>query len=200
MTPEVTTIPQKITPKKMTLEEYLAYDDGTDQRYELDEGYLIPIPPATGRHEIIVGLLVSYFYQAIQRQGLDLYASANGVQFLTSPQQPRKPDVCLINRQQTEQFWILSAILSTPPVLAVEVVSPESIKRDYQIKHREYAQSGVIEYWIVDPLKEKVTVLLLRDGDYLTQEFVGDQVVRSQLFPDWEIKVAQILNPLGGTI
>lgn len=187
-------------PRKMTLEEYLTYDDGTDQRYELDEGYLILMPPATGRHEVIAGLLLTYFSQAIQHQGLDLYASANGVEFLTRPQQPRKPDVCLISRQQTEQIWLVSAILSTPPVLAVEVVSPESVKRDYQIKLREYAQAGVPEYWIVDPLQEKVTVLLLRNGDYLAQEFVGDEVVRSQLFPNWTIKVEQMLNPLGGTI
>lgn len=192
MTPEVTTIL-----RKMTLEEYLTYDDGTDRCYELDEGYLIPIPPATGQHELIISFLVTYFTQAIDQQKVDLFAYASGMEFLTTPQQPRKPDVCLFSRQQIEQIWLVNAILSTPPVLAVEVVSHESIKRDYQIKRREYAQAGVAEYWIVDPLKEKVTVLLLRDGDYLTQEFVGDQVIRSQLFPDWEMKVAQILNPLG---
>lgn len=46
MTPKSITIP-----RKMNLEEYLTYDDGTDRRYELDEGYLILMPPATGRHE-----------------------------------------------------------------------------------------------------------------------------------------------------
>lgn len=192
MTPQVTAIL-----RKMTLEEYLTYDDGTDRHYELDEGYLILMPPATGRHELIASLLLTYFSQAIQYQGSGLIAYASGVEFLTRPQQPRKPDVCLISRSQVQAIWGVSAILSTPPVLAVEVVSPESVKRDYQTKRREYAQAGVAEYWIVDPLQEKVTVLLLTDGSYLTQEFVGDQVVRSQLFPDWKIKVEQILNPLG---
>ena len=187
-------------PRKITLEEYLTYDDGTDQRYELDEGYLILMPPATGQHELIISFLLTYFFQIIQQQKLDLFAYASGVEFLTRPQQPRKPDVCLISRQQAQAIWGVSAILSTPPMLAVEVVSPESIKRDYQIKLREYAQAGVAKYWIVDPLQEKITVLLLQNGDYLTQEFVGDQVVRSQLFPNWIIKVERILNPLGGTI
>lgn len=191
MTPEVTTIP-----RKMTLEEYLTYDDGTDRRYELDEGYLILMPPATGRHESIIKFLSTYFDRAIQQQGDELIAYSSGVEFLTRPQQPRKPDVCLISRSQAQSIWGVSAILATPPRLAVEVVSPESIKRDYQTKLQEYAQAGVAEYWIVDPLQEKITVLLLRDEDYLTQEFVGDQVVRSQLFPYWTIKVEQILNPL----
>jgi Uma2 family endonuclease len=191
MTPKVTTIL-----KKMTLEEYLTYDDGTDKRYELDEGYLILMPPATGQHELIISFLLTYFTQAIQYQRMDLFAFANGVEFLTRLQQPRKLDVCLISRSQAQSIWGVSAILSTPPVLAVEVVSSESVKRDYQIKRGEYAQAGVVEYWIVDPLQEKVTVLLLRDGDYLTQEFIGDQGVRSQLFSDWEITAEQILNPL----
>ncbi len=187
-------------PRKMTLEEYLTYDDGTDQRYEFDEGYLIFMPPATGQHELIISFLLTYFSQAIQQQKLDLFAYASGVEFLTRPQQPRKPDICLISRQQAQTIWGVSAILSTPPVLAVEVVSPESIKRDYQIKLREYAQAGVPEYWIIDPLQEKITVLLLQKGDYLTQEFVGNQVVRSNLFPNWTIQVEQMLNPLGRTI
>lgn len=81
-------------------------------------------------------------------------------------------------------------------MLAVEVVSPESIKRDYQTKLREYTQAGVPEYWIVDPLQEQVTALLLRSGDYSAQEFIGEQIVRSLLLPSWAVTVDQILNPL----
>jgi len=199
MIPEIAAMSPTII-RKITLEEYLAYDDGSDRCYELDEGNLVLMPPATGKHELIISYLINYFFQFVQEQGLDLFAYPSGIQFLTSPQQPRKPDLCLISRSQAQTIWGVSAILLTPPVLAVEVVSPESVKRDYQIKLREYAQVEVPEYWIVDPLQEKITVLLLRNGDYLSQEFVGDQVVRSQLFPNWTIKVEQILNPLGGII
>lgn len=72
----------------MSLEEYLTYDDGTDRSYELDDGYLILIPPATGQHTLIISFLVTYFTQAIQQQKVDLFAYASGVEFLTSPQQP----------------------------------------------------------------------------------------------------------------
>jgi Uma2 family endonuclease len=41
------------TPLKMTVEEYLTYDDGTDKRYELENGVLIEMPPGTGKHEAI---------------------------------------------------------------------------------------------------------------------------------------------------
>ena len=35
------------TPVKLTFEQYLGYDDGTDNRYELFEGELIPMAPET---------------------------------------------------------------------------------------------------------------------------------------------------------
>ena len=33
--------------RKLTLEEYLVYDDGTDTKYELIDGGLVEIPPET---------------------------------------------------------------------------------------------------------------------------------------------------------
>jgi Uma2 family endonuclease len=36
--------------KRLTFEEYLAYDDGTDKRYELVDGELIPMSLGSGQH------------------------------------------------------------------------------------------------------------------------------------------------------
>ena len=45
------------------------------------------------------------------------------------------------------------------PALAAEVVSRGSVERDYETKREEYLAYGLLEYWIVDPLKRQVTVL-----------------------------------------
>ncbi|MEH1857333.1 MAG: Uma2 family endonuclease [Nostoc sp.] len=39
-----------ITTSKLTFEEYLKYDDGTDIRYELVNGELIPMSLGSGQH------------------------------------------------------------------------------------------------------------------------------------------------------
>ncbi|GAB4539170.1 MAG: hypothetical protein Tsb0014_29390 [Pleurocapsa sp.] len=44
--------------------------------------------------------------------------------------------------------------------------SPDSIKRDYRYKRSEYAALGVNEYWIVDPIEQRVTILVLDEGLY----------------------------------
>ena len=40
--------------KLMTVDEFMAWEDGTDARYELDEGVAVPMSPPAGPHGTIV--------------------------------------------------------------------------------------------------------------------------------------------------
>jgi Uma2 family endonuclease len=54
-----------------------------------------------------------------------------------------------------------------PPDLAMEIVSPESVNRDYFLKRSLYEQNRVPEYWIIDEMERRVTLLRLgADGKY----------------------------------
>jgi Uma2 family endonuclease len=51
--------------------------------------------------------------------------------------------------------------------LAIEIVSPESKKRDRKTKFEEYAQAGIPEYWLIDPDKQTAEFYLLdKRGKY----------------------------------
>lgn len=50
----------------------------------------------------------------------------------------------------------------------VEVVGEHDPSRDWVTKRHEYAQAGVPEYWIVDPRKGTIVVLLLEGEAYRT--------------------------------
>jgi Uma2 family endonuclease len=53
------------------------------------------------------------------------------------------------------------------PDVAMEIVSPESIERDYEMKRALYEAAGVPEYWIIDEMAQKVTLLRLgANGKY----------------------------------
>jgi Uma2 family endonuclease len=180
------------TPLKMTIEEYLAYDGGTDKCYELENGVLIEMPPGTGKHEAIIALLLVRFFLEKQRLGLMLEPRSNGVEVLTHTQ-IRRPDVLVMTQQQATIIENTSAILKTAPPLIVEVVSPESKNRDYNLKTLEYAEFGVNEYWIVDPLQNQVTVCLLQGKVYDQIIFTGTQQVVSPIFPEINLTAQQIL-------
>ncbi|MBN3990481.1 MAG: Uma2 family endonuclease [Nostoc sp. NMS2] len=182
------------TPIKIsTLEEYINFDDGTDKRYELENGVLLEMPPGTGKHEAIITLLLVRFFLEIQKMGLPLQPCPNGTEVLTN-KQPRRPDICVITNQQAQSIESTSAILKTAPPLLVEVVSPESVDRDYNQKTSKYAVIGVIEYWIVDPLKNKVTVCLLDNDSYKQTVFTGNQQIISQIFSELTLTAQQVLS------
>ncbi len=86
-----------------------------------------------------------------------------------------------------------SAVCQTSPLLVVEVVSPDSIKRDYRYKRSEYAALEIPEYWIVDPLESKISVLLWDDGLYEEFTFTENQVIKSKTFPDLKLTVKEML-------
>jgi Uma2 family endonuclease len=87
-----------------------------------------------------------------------------------------------------------SAVCETSPLLVVEIVSPDSIKRDYRFKRSEYAALEISEYWIVDPLALKISVLCWEDGLYEEFVFVGEEEIDSQLFPELKLTVNQVLS------
>ena len=61
---------------------------------------------------------------------------------------------CRYDPRRGNDFW-------TGADLVVEVVSPDDPSRDTQDKRLDYAEAGIPEYWIVNPLDETVTVLVL---------------------------------------
>ncbi|MBD2680697.1 Uma2 family endonuclease [Nostoc paludosum FACHB-159] len=68
----------------------------------------------------------------------------------------------------------------------------ESIDRDYNQKTCEYAVMGVVEYWIVDTLENKVTVCLLNQGSYKQTVFIPHQRIVSQTFPELTLTIQQV--------
>ena len=63
-------------------------------------------------------------------------------------------------------------------ILAVEVLSPSTRRKDPFYKRSKYEDAAVPSYWIVDPEEPSITALELVDGRYVTVgEATGDQPV-----------------------
>jgi len=179
------------TATQISFEDYLAYDDGTDNRYELVDGKLILMNPPRGLHLLIADLLDMNFKAEIQRLRQP-WRSLREAGVRTGANKSRLADLCIVTIEQVREIIDESAVFQSPPLLIVEIVSPDSIKRDYRYKRSEYAALEVPEYWIVDPLEAKVTVLLLEEGLYEEVVYTGSQQVKSLTFPEQSLTVEQI--------
>jgi Uma2 family endonuclease len=189
-----------IATQKLTFEEYLAYDDGTDTRYELVDGELVPMSLGTGKHGAIIRFVVQQFEDAITRSG-QLWVPLPALVGVRSPRgrnwdTSRIPDVTVLSAAQWEAMSDREAIINfnePPPILVVETVSPSSKTDDYRSKRSEYGLLEISEYWIVDPLEAKITLCILEHQFYDSTEFRGDDLIQSLTFPDLNLTAAQIL-------
>jgi Uma2 family endonuclease len=73
-----------------------------------------------------------------------------------------EPDIVFVTKRRRAK--ILSGRIDGPADLAVEIVSPESERRDYVLKREKYEHFGVREYWIIDEVKQTATFLRLDPG------------------------------------
>jgi len=189
------------TTNRLTLAEYLHYNDGTDTRYELVNGELIPMSLGTGKHGEVTDFLNSQFCAEIQSTQ-QAWVSKQMVICIQSPRggrwdSVRIPDVVVLPLEQWRNLQNREAVITLnepPPLLIVEVVSESTKRTDYGAKQAEYSVLNIPEYWIVDPLESKITVLTLIDKWYESIEFTGGDVIQSTTFPHLQLTAEQIFT------
>jgi Uma2 family endonuclease len=194
--------------ERLSLTEYLTYDDGTDTRYELVNGELVPMSLGTGEHGEISEFLNESLKEEIKKTNLP-WTSKDMKIGVQSPRAGRGdtvriPDIAIIPIEQWDKLKKKEAVipLNDPsPILVIEVVSPSTAKDDYRAKHSEYAVLDIPEYWIIDPIKAQVTICSLLDGAYDDQIFLGEETLTSgrsetivsPTFPELDLTAEQIL-------
>lgn len=186
--------------QRLTFAEYLVYDDGTDTNYELVSGELVPMGLGTGLHGDITEALYSSLQHEVKRLKLS-WAVKHMTVGVQSPRggawdTSRIPDITVLQLDQWKMLRQREAVITLdqpPPLLVVEVVSPSTKRTDYRANLTEYAVLNIGEYWVVDPLLDRVTVCLLVEGSYDTEVFEGTDLVKSPLFAELNLTAKQIL-------
>lgn len=182
--------------KFFTLEDYLAYNDGTDARYELVDGALVEMPPESDENNDIAkrlfAELLKYFPIAlIAYKDTEIEVSGRRARC-------RLPDLLVHTEESKAALAGMTRATLTrdmpPPALVMEVVSPGSANRarDYRYKRTEYAARGISEYWIVDLELRQITICRWDDGQYEDTVFKGSDRLQSTIIPTWQLTPDQI--------
>lgn len=100
-----------------------------------------------------------------------------------------EPDIAFVKKERLH--LVREGHIAGAPDAAMEIVSPESVNRDYHKKRTLYERAGVAEYWIIDEEMRKVTLLRLdHTGKYREVRSVRG-ILRSQVIkgfwlrPEW---------------
>jgi Uma2 family endonuclease len=162
--------------------------------HEWVQGVVIKKPPITERHD----LLSAYF-----RTVLDAYFDLNPVGKVLS--QPfvmrldvigsfREPDLQIILKDNPGQLTDTAMI--GPADICIEIISPESVERDYVQKFSEYEKAGVREYWIIDPIRQRCDFNRRGEaGVYTVIAPDGNGHYRTPLLPRLALHVPTLWQP-----
>jgi Uma2 family endonuclease len=184
-------------PQKMSLEEYLTYDDGTDTRYELVDGVLVEM----GTESTIAMFLVETFLRmGVNRRQIGMKQKIQVDSDYVSAREPdlviHSEDSALAIKGRKEACLKLQ---EPHPLIAIEVVSPgnpgtDNYDRDYKHKPDEYAARGIPEYWLIDPARQVVLIHTLAGSEYQATRYIGNQAITSATFPALTLTAVQLLT------
>lgn len=157
-------------------------------RWELLEGELVMTPSPRTVHQRVA------FRLAVLLDG----AVGEGVEVLPAPidvhlsaRTVLQPDVVVVRTDQLVDEGVTGA-----PVLAVEVLSPSTRRRDLQAKPELLERSGCAHYWVVDPDEVSLRAWSLTEGRYVLRvHAVGDDEVRLTDPAALAFRVSDLLAP-----
>ena len=141
-------------PKVYTSEDYWNLPEG--ERAELIDGCLYAMAPPSRIHQRLVMELSGTIRDFIRKHhgNCQVYPAPFAVNLDAGDKNWVEPDISVI----CDSNKLTDRGCTGSPDLIFEIVSPASRKMDYSLKNMIYSESGVREYWIVDPAKERVTV------------------------------------------
>jgi Uma2 family endonuclease len=173
-----------------SVEQYLRLTDQTNRLIEFTDGRIEVLPMPTENHQAMLEWLFLALRVFIERLGGKVRFAP--LRLLMRDGKFREPDILLIRNandpRRQNRYWLGAD-------LVVEIVSEDNPERDTKIKRGDYADAGVPEYWIVDPLNTTITVLVL-DGDEYAEHGVfhrGDQAT-SKLLDGFNISVDELFD------
>ena len=104
-----------------------------------------------------------------------------------------EPDVCFFGSAKADSFDPKQMQFPAPD-LVVEVLSSSTAENDRGIKYRDYAQSGVTEYWIIDPEAKMVEQYILQDEKYELRIKSDSGEIHSVAVPGFTIPIRAIFD------
>ena len=178
--------------RKLTYDDFLLFpDDG--QRHELIDGEHYVTPSPNTRHQELSRRLVRaiILYQEIHPGGRLYYAPLDVV---FTDVDVVEPDVLFVADDQ--MHIVTSEHVRGAPALVVEILSKWTRRRDRQTKRDLYDRAGVREYWVIDPIENRLAVHRRReDGRLGAVADLGEQdTLTTPLLPGFALGLGGLFS------
>ncbi len=178
-------------PGEWTYEDYLDLpDDGS--RYEIIWGELYMTPAPNIRHQMTSGELEFALRTFVKTHNLGVVLDAPCDVLLEPDGTPVEPDILFVSKERNH--IVTAKNVNGAPDLIIEILSPSNPEHDRMRKFELYKESGVAEYWIVDPEARTIEVFVLRENKYLLLgRYEAGQAAVSEVLPGFSVAVNDVI-------
>lgn len=188
-----------ITTNLMTADEFLRWvqrPENRNRHFELVRGEVFEMPPPGKFHGFVcgnVGGILRNF--AIQRGRGYVCTNDAGMIVEEDPDTVRGPDVTFYEDDETAGD-MQRGYAAQPPLLAVDVLSPEDRVNRTVIRVTQMMRFGVALVWVVDPEARDVNVYRPESDPYLVDE--AEELTGEDVLPDFRCKVGEFFQMPSG--
>lgn len=175
--------------KFYTEEDYYRLPE--DIRAELIEGNLIYNQAAPSRiHQTILSELHTIINNYIKAKSGNcrIYPAPFAVRLKKDRNTIVEPDLSII----CDRSKLTDRGCTGAPDWIIEIISPSTSSHDYVLKLNLYADAGVREYWIVDPLKESIFVYYLEQEHFKAEAYTFRDRIKVNIYEDLFIDFARL--------
>ena len=196
----ITSLSQLDENQTYTYGDYLLWQ--LKESVELIRGKVFRMSPAPNLvHQRIAGELTAQFVTFFRGKRCQVFPAPFDVRLPTptgksDPSTVVQPDLCVVcDLQKLDQQGCNGA-----PDLIIEILSPGNSNKEMREKFEVYEESGVREYWLVNPTEKAVFVYLLNDeGAFIgLQPLTEEQTAIPHLFPDLHIDLKEVFRAIPG--
>lgn len=174
--------------KYVSFEEYLKLREESDERLEYIDGVICMSPSPSIKHQLVSSNLHIEFGIYLKGRSCKVFSAPTDIQLSREDVEDKKiviPDLSIICDQNnfTDNRYI------GVPTLIVEILSPSNQGHDLVTKFNLYMKYGVKEYWIINPMKQAITVYALNlEGLYEQADIkVGSGIIESVVLEGFKV-------------
>ena len=182
--------------KTYTYSDYMLWH--FKERVELIRGKIFKMSPAPNtNHQRLITNITRQFIKFFDKNACQLFIAPFDVRLpIASTQkdttvvQPDMGIICDLSKLDEQGC-------NGAPDLVVEILSPGNTRHEMRTKFDLYEESGVQEYWIVEPANQTVLIYTLQGNTYIgLQPYTSEDIIESPLFPEMKINAEDLFYNL----
>ena len=178
-----------------TTEEHIYTEDDyyrlpENFRAELIDGQIYCQAAPSRIHQEVLSFLHATIYAYIKekRGTCKVYPAPFAVKLFNDRKTIVEPDISVI----CDLGKLTDKGCSGAPDWIIEIISPGNPGNDYVRKLNLYADAGVREYWIVDPISKNIFVYHLEQEDFKADSYTLQDKIRVNIYDDLWIDFTEL--------